>query len=344
MRFSHFFIDRPIFAGVISIILTLVGAISFRALPITEYPDIAPPTVVVNATFAGASAEVIAADRRGADRAGDQRRRQHDLHGVAVDRQRRGCDQRRVQAGHQHRPGAGAGAEPRLDRAAAPARGGAAHRRDRAQELAGPDAGDPSDLAGRQPRPAIHFQLRDASTSRTCITRIDGVGDTHRVRRARLLHAGLARSRQGPVARPDRQRCGRGVARRQRAGGGRRDQPAAGDVAGRLRDRGADARPAVEPRAVQRHRRRDRRGRPGDARARHRPRRARLAGLHDQRLSRQQGRDRDRHLPAAGLERARDRRRRARHDGGAREELSAGPRATASSTTPPNSSSNRSTR
>ena len=60
MRFSHFFIDRPIFAGVISILLTLVGAISFRALPITEYPDIAPPTIVVNATFAGASAEVIA--------------------------------------------------------------------------------------------------------------------------------------------------------------------------------------------------------------------------------------------------------------------------------------------
>src|SRR5918995_3843207 len=60
MRFLHFFIDRPIFAGVISILLTLVGAISFRALPITEYPDIAPPTIVVNATFAGASAEVIA--------------------------------------------------------------------------------------------------------------------------------------------------------------------------------------------------------------------------------------------------------------------------------------------
>src|ERR1700754_3401243 len=60
MRFSHFFIDRPIFAAVISILLTLVGAISFRSLPITEYPEIAPPTVVVNATFAGASAEVIA--------------------------------------------------------------------------------------------------------------------------------------------------------------------------------------------------------------------------------------------------------------------------------------------
>jgi hydrophobe/amphiphile efflux-1 (HAE1) family protein len=60
MRFSHFFIDRPIFAAVISILLTLVGAIAYRALPITEYPEIAPPTVVVRATFAGASAEVIA--------------------------------------------------------------------------------------------------------------------------------------------------------------------------------------------------------------------------------------------------------------------------------------------
>src|SRR5437016_887519 len=60
MRFSHFFVDRPIFASVIAIILTLVGAISFRALPITEYPEIAPPTVVVNATYAGASAEVVA--------------------------------------------------------------------------------------------------------------------------------------------------------------------------------------------------------------------------------------------------------------------------------------------
>src|SRR6202158_3727767 len=60
MRLSHFFIDRPIFASVISIIVTLVGYIAFRALPVTEYPEIAPPTVVVAATFAGASAEVIA--------------------------------------------------------------------------------------------------------------------------------------------------------------------------------------------------------------------------------------------------------------------------------------------
>ena len=60
MRLSHFFVDRPIFAAVVAIIVTLVGAISFRALPISEYPEIAPPTVVVSATFSGASAEVIA--------------------------------------------------------------------------------------------------------------------------------------------------------------------------------------------------------------------------------------------------------------------------------------------
>ncbi len=60
MRFSHFFVDRPIFAGVVSIIITLIGFISFRALPVTEFPDIAPPTVTVTASYAGASAEVIA--------------------------------------------------------------------------------------------------------------------------------------------------------------------------------------------------------------------------------------------------------------------------------------------
>ena len=90
MRFSHFFIDRPIFAGVISIILTLVGAIAFRALPITEFPEIAPPTVVVNGDLCGRLGRGHRRDRGGADRAGDQRRRQHALHGVAIDRQRRG--------------------------------------------------------------------------------------------------------------------------------------------------------------------------------------------------------------------------------------------------------------
>jgi HAE1 family hydrophobic/amphiphilic exporter-1 len=60
MRFSHFFIDRPIFATVMSVILTIVGIIAGSSLPIAEYPEIAPPTVNISATYPGASAAVIA--------------------------------------------------------------------------------------------------------------------------------------------------------------------------------------------------------------------------------------------------------------------------------------------
>jgi hydrophobic/amphiphilic exporter-1 (mainly G- bacteria), HAE1 family len=60
-RFAHFFIDRPIFATVLSILLTIAGAIVQRTLPISEYPEIAPPTVSISAAYPGASAEVVAA-------------------------------------------------------------------------------------------------------------------------------------------------------------------------------------------------------------------------------------------------------------------------------------------
>ncbi len=60
VRFAHFFIDRPIFAAVLSILVTLAGAIVQRGLPISEYPEIAPPTVSISATYPGASAEVVA--------------------------------------------------------------------------------------------------------------------------------------------------------------------------------------------------------------------------------------------------------------------------------------------
>ena len=60
MRFSHFFIDRPIFAAVLSIIITIAGVLVERALPISEYPEIAPPTVSIRATYPGASAQVLA--------------------------------------------------------------------------------------------------------------------------------------------------------------------------------------------------------------------------------------------------------------------------------------------
>ena len=60
MNISHFFIDRPIFAAVISIIITLIGAVAYFSLPVAQYPDIAPPSISVSASYPGASAEIVA--------------------------------------------------------------------------------------------------------------------------------------------------------------------------------------------------------------------------------------------------------------------------------------------
>ena len=60
MRFSHFFIDRPIFAGVISVLIVLIGAFAYPGLPVAQYPEIAPPTIAVTASYPGANAEVLA--------------------------------------------------------------------------------------------------------------------------------------------------------------------------------------------------------------------------------------------------------------------------------------------
>ncbi|GLK78372.1 efflux RND transporter permease subunit [Methylopila turkensis] len=59
MRLAHFCIDRPIFAAVISILITMLGAASFFSLPLSQYPEIVPPTVVIRANYPGASAQVV---------------------------------------------------------------------------------------------------------------------------------------------------------------------------------------------------------------------------------------------------------------------------------------------
>ena len=59
MRISHFFIDRPIFASVLSLFIMIIGAVALVTLPIAQYPEIAPPTIQVTASYPGASAEVI---------------------------------------------------------------------------------------------------------------------------------------------------------------------------------------------------------------------------------------------------------------------------------------------
>src|SRR5215510_802153 len=57
---AHFFIDRPIFAAVISVIITLAGGIAVMLLPVAQYPEITPPTVQVSCTYPGASGKVVA--------------------------------------------------------------------------------------------------------------------------------------------------------------------------------------------------------------------------------------------------------------------------------------------
>src|SRR3954453_17567400 len=60
MRISRFFIDRPIFAGVVSLVFVILGLVSFGRLPVAQYPDIAPPVVNVTGQYPGASADVVA--------------------------------------------------------------------------------------------------------------------------------------------------------------------------------------------------------------------------------------------------------------------------------------------
>src|SRR5712672_3985055 len=60
MRISHFFIDRPIFAAVVSIVFVIIGGVSFARLPVAQYPEIAPPVINVSGQYPGASADVVA--------------------------------------------------------------------------------------------------------------------------------------------------------------------------------------------------------------------------------------------------------------------------------------------
>ena len=60
MRFSKFFVDRPIFAAVLSLVIVVAGSLAMLRLPVSEYPQVVPPTVVVRATYPGANPKVIA--------------------------------------------------------------------------------------------------------------------------------------------------------------------------------------------------------------------------------------------------------------------------------------------
>src|ERR1044072_8870519 len=60
MKISHFFIDRPIFASVIAIVIIILGGVAYARLPVAQYPEIAPPIINVTGQYPGASAETVA--------------------------------------------------------------------------------------------------------------------------------------------------------------------------------------------------------------------------------------------------------------------------------------------
>ncbi len=60
MNISKFFVDRPVFAAVLSIVITLLGGLAYFGLPVSQYPEVIPPTVMVSATYPGANATVLA--------------------------------------------------------------------------------------------------------------------------------------------------------------------------------------------------------------------------------------------------------------------------------------------
>ena len=314
MRFSHFFIDRPIFASVLSIIILIVGAIAQRNLPIAEYPEIAPPTVNVTATYPGASAEVIAAtvatplelEINGVDdmlyinsqSTGDGRLSINVVFKPGVD-----IDQAQVNV--QNRV---AVAQPRLPQDVQ--RLGVVVRK------ASPDL-----------MMVVHMTSPDGSRDQQYISnyatlnvkdvlgRVDGVGNVqvfgardYSMRvwldPARVAGHNLTASEVVAALR---------AANLQVAAGSINQAPAVSPGAFTLSVQTLGRLSA--PGGVRQHRAARRTRRFGDAPARRRPHRTGRAGLHGERLSRQQERHGARHLPAPGVERARHLRRRQGGDG-----------------------------
>ena len=146
MRISHFFIDHPIFAAVLSMFITIVGGVAYFTLPVSQYPSIAPPIVQVTASYPGASAEVLSQTVATPI--------EQQINGVEnmlyLSSQATGNGKLVISVtfklGTDLDTAQVLTAEPCRRGPAAPAGRGPAAWRDGDQELAGPDDGDPSAL------------------------------------------------------------------------------------------------------------------------------------------------------------------------------------------------------
>ena len=119
----RFFIDRPVFAWVIALGILIAGIIALRALPIEQYPSVAPPSLTINVTYPGADASTLEQNVTAGHRAGAERHRGLPLHVVEQPVERHRVDQPDLRRRHRHRPRADGRPEPPAPGRAAPARG-----------------------------------------------------------------------------------------------------------------------------------------------------------------------------------------------------------------------------
>ena len=203
MKFPHFFIDRPIFAIVMSVLIVVFGIVAYPTLPVAQYPEMAPPQVVVTASFPGATAETVAETVATP--------LEESINGVENMLYMsssstgdgtvtititfvQGADVNQAQVLVQNRV---------VDRAAAPATGSATDRRHDKQKLARSSFGRNAGFARWVPAPTLSVQLCHAtnfrqaqppSRRRQCAA----------VRRSRFQHAHLDRSRPRRRSQSDR--------------------------------------------------------------------------------------------------------------------------------------------
>src|SRR3569833_3175968 len=177
---SRFFIERPIFATVLAIILVIAGLVSASILPIAQYPESSPPTVTITASYPGASAETLA-----------------KTVAAPIEEQLSGVEDLL----YFNSTAASNGTITDT----APARRGPPQRRDSGQALDEHLAGGCAQFAEEHVRHALSLELRNPE--RGCRAPAPaGCGRRHRLRRARLFDAHLAEARPHGAARPHHHR------------------------------------------------------------------------------------------------------------------------------------------
>ena len=323
--FSRFFIDRPIFASVLSIVMTIAGVIAILVLPVAQYPEIAPPTIQVSCSYAGASAQVVA-----------------DTVAAPIEQQVNGVEgmlymssQCTNDGGYNLTVTFELGTD--LDMAQV-----LVQNRVSMAVPTLPDVVKQVGVTTKKKSPNImlvvnlvspdgrydQLYLSNYATIRVKdeLARINGVGDVGFPRPARLRHAGLAQPRRVDQPQHDRQRRRRRAARAERPGGGGPDRPGTHAPGPGFPVHPEHARAASRPRTVCPDHRED-----GRARKRHAPDRRGTDRTGRQKPGRQlharrQTLDRSGGLSASRLQRPRYGRAGPREDGRTQTAVPRGPR------------------